>query len=77
MFLFLLLLRSIVLLGSRGLPEGLDRVALHLVPLGMAKAANLRGKGWCYSQPVPLNKSSTVWLFFCIAPGLACSSFIN
>ncbi|XP_067084353.1 cell surface hyaluronidase [Osmerus mordax] len=36
--------RSIVLLGSRGRPEGLDGVAPYLVPLGMAKAADLHRK---------------------------------
>ncbi|KAK6280667.1 hypothetical protein J4Q44_G00391280 [Coregonus suidteri] len=36
--------RSIVLLGTRGQPDGLVSVARYLVPLGMAKAADLQGK---------------------------------
>ncbi|CAB1321653.1 unnamed protein product, partial [Coregonus sp. 'balchen'] len=36
--------RSIVLLGTRGQPDGLAGVAPYLVPLGMAKAADLQSK---------------------------------
>ncbi|KAM4616956.1 cell surface hyaluronidase [Polymixia lowei] len=36
--------RSIVLMATRGQPEGLTDVAPYLVPLGMAKAADLREK---------------------------------
>ncbi|GAA6109842.1 cell surface hyaluronidase [Tachysurus ichikawai] len=36
--------RSIVLLASRGQPDGFDGVAQHLVPLGAAKVADLQGK---------------------------------
>uniref|UniRef100_A0A8C7G9I8 Cell migration inducing hyaluronidase 2 n=1 Tax=Oncorhynchus kisutch TaxID=8019 RepID=A0A8C7G9I8_ONCKI len=36
--------RSIVLLGTRGQPDGLAGVAQYLVPLGMAKAADLQSK---------------------------------
>uniref|UniRef100_A0A6Q2YLV1 hyaluronoglucosaminidase n=1 Tax=Esox lucius TaxID=8010 RepID=A0A6Q2YLV1_ESOLU len=38
--------RSIVLLGTRGKPHGLEGVAQYLVPLGMTKAADLQGKGY-------------------------------
>uniref|UniRef100_A0AAZ3QD24 hyaluronoglucosaminidase n=1 Tax=Oncorhynchus tshawytscha TaxID=74940 RepID=A0AAZ3QD24_ONCTS len=37
--------RSIVLLGTRGQPDGLVSVARYLVPLGMTKAADLQSKG--------------------------------
>uniref|UniRef100_A0A8C7F7E1 hyaluronoglucosaminidase n=1 Tax=Oncorhynchus kisutch TaxID=8019 RepID=A0A8C7F7E1_ONCKI len=36
--------RSIVLLGTRGQPDGLVSVARYLVPLGMTKAADLQSK---------------------------------
>ncbi|XP_060738848.1 cell surface hyaluronidase [Tachysurus vachellii] len=36
--------RSIVLLASRGQPDGFAGVAQHLVPLGAAKVADLQGK---------------------------------
>ncbi|XP_029618217.1 cell surface hyaluronidase [Salmo trutta] len=36
--------RSIVLLGTRGQPDGLAGVSPYLVPLGMAKAADLQSK---------------------------------
>ncbi|KAL7836298.1 hypothetical protein AOLI_G00275820 [Acnodon oligacanthus] len=37
--------RSIVLLASRGQPDGFAGVAQYLVPLGAAKVADLKGKG--------------------------------
>ncbi|MCJ8746697.1 hypothetical protein PDJAM_G00144710 [Pangasius djambal] len=37
--------RSIVLLASRGQPDGFAGVAQYLVPLGAAKVADLQGKG--------------------------------
>uniref|UniRef100_A0A8K9XKK9 hyaluronoglucosaminidase n=1 Tax=Oncorhynchus mykiss TaxID=8022 RepID=A0A8K9XKK9_ONCMY len=45
--------RSIVLLGTRGQPDGLVSVARYLVPLGMTKAADLQSKGRFHSQMVP------------------------
>lgn len=52
-WLYSLMTRSIVLLGTRGQPDGLAGVAPYLVPLGMAKAADLQSKGWCHFQMVP------------------------
>ncbi|KAL0979652.1 hypothetical protein UPYG_G00187820 [Umbra pygmaea] len=52
--------RSILLLGTRGQPTGLAGVARHLVPLGLAKTADLESKEsiafWGYqggSAPLP------------------------
>lgn len=43
--MFLNSLRSIVLLASRGQPDGFAGVAQYLVSLGAAKVADLQGKG--------------------------------
>ncbi|KAK1806880.1 hypothetical protein P4O66_005364 [Electrophorus voltai] len=37
--------RSIVMLATRGQPDGFAKVAPHLVPLGAAKVADLQGRG--------------------------------
>lgn len=37
--------RSVVLMATRGQPEGLAAAAPHLVSIGMAKAADLHSKG--------------------------------
>lgn len=37
--------RSVVLLASRGQPDGFAGVAQYLLPLGAAKVADLQGKG--------------------------------
>lgn len=46
--------RSIVLLASRGQPDGFAGVAQYLVPLGAAKVADLQEKGLLLHEHVAL-----------------------
>lgn len=74
-------LRSLVLVATRGRPEGLPQFASHLVSLGFAKTADLSSKGWLKWPPargqrgVLLTSSShpaaecvAVWAFRGAAP---------